>query len=381
MARKKKRSRRAGRGSAFERNGSWVIQYTVQGQRRRKRLGPVGREAAERALADVQLRIARGEALGELEPERVTLAEFWAAARSERKQRLRPQAFRAFAGHMRRAITHFGDRALCDATTADVRGFLTSLTQPDRSEDAKDGDRIAVSPATRNRYARSLSIVFGLAVERGCARANPVAQLKPEKEPQLPREYLAPQDISRLLECIGERFRDALRFAVDAGLRQGELLALAWRDVDFSAGAHGAVTVRESKSGRPRTVPLTAEASAILKRRKSERTPGPRAELVFGCQWRTGGSLYRAIRRAARKAGARFASLRWHDLRHGFASALARAGVPIPQIGALLGHAPSSMSTTLRYSVHAPEGAAFNAVAALELSREREAAEAAEAGR
>ena len=47
------------------------------------------------------------------------------------------------------------------------------------------------------------------------------------------------------------------------------------------------------------------------------------------------------------------ASLRIHDLRHSFASALANRGIPLNEIGVVLGH--TQLSTTARYAHHAPQ--------------------------
>jgi site-specific recombinase XerD len=56
------------------------------------------------------------------------------------------------------------------------------------------------------------------------------------------------------------------------------------------------------------------------------------------------------------------ADLRIHDLRHSFASALANAGIPLFEIGSVLGH--SQLSTTTRYAHHAPARLVATATAA-----------------
>lgn len=149
--------------------------------------------------------------------------------------------------------------------------------------------------------------------------------------------------------------RAALMLAVKTGLRQGEQTALTWDDLDF----HGAkVIVRRAsrkggettgtKTGKTREVPLAKSLIDALKGIRHLRGP-----LVF-CD-EHGHALkpwaYKTmLRRAARRAGLRV--LRWHDLRHSFASQLVIAGVQLALIQNWLGHATITM--TMRYAHLAP---------------------------
>jgi integrase len=102
--------------------------------------------------------------------------------------------------------------------------------------------------------------------------------------------------------------------ATNTGLRQGELLRLTWKDIDWNAGI---LTVRESKTGECRRVPMNSTVQEILNRLKGE--PGDR---IFPHD-------ARYLRRAFDKAvgEAKLAPFRFHDLRHSFASRLAMQGV------------------------------------------------------
>jgi hypothetical protein len=153
---------------------------------------------------------------------------------------------------------------------------------------------------------------------------------------------------------------------VAVAARAGELLALEWTDVDFRQklvtfrrSRTGGITT-DTKSRRPRQVPLSETLAAALQAHRHLRGP-----LVF-CQedgthltlW----FLHGALERAARRAQLRL--LRWHDLRHSFASNLTIGGTPLRQVQEWMGHA--SITMTMRYAHLAPTEQARKYLDALE---------------
>jgi integrase len=263
-------------------------------------------------------------------------------------------------GHLQVAAEWFGQQLLSDVTPADIREFLAYVIN-DRE----------CAPSTANRYRISLSVAFQEAIARNLATENPIAQVRPLREEQRPVPYLTAQDIARLLNAAGDRYHDIVLVAVEAGLRRGELLRLRWRDVDWTAGSNGSILVRHAKSKRPRHVPLAARSAEVLRAALAAQAVQPGSEYVFAEHRDDGGNrLTKTFPRIAKRAG--FEGLRFHDLRHAFASGLARAAVPIPVIASLLGHATSSLVVTMRYAAHAPNGAEFIAVTQLDSLRRRE---------
>ena len=118
------------------------------------------------------------------------------------------------------------------------------------------------------------------------------------------------------------------------GLRQGELLALRWRDVDWAAGGPRAAQLRRRRV-RPaedpplsRAVPLADRVAAELERHSSARAFQADDDLVF-CHPQLGGvydpSKLRRRFEAARAAPGS-ATVRFHDLRHTFGTRMAAAG-------------------------------------------------------
>jgi integrase len=146
----------------------------------------------------------------------------------------------------------------------------------------------------------------------------------------------------------------------ESGMRCGEIMALEWRDVDFTkrqlcierSDWKGHVTA--PKGGRLRYVPLTTRLFTVLREQRHLR--GPR--VVCGADGRPlrQREVQGLVLRAARRANLRNVGV--HVLRHTFCSHLAMRGAPTRAIQELAGH--RDLVTTQRYmhlSPSAVEGA------------------------
>jgi integrase len=135
--------------------------------------------------------------------------------------------------------------------------------------------------------------------------------------------------------------------SLNTGMRQGELFSLAWESVDLSIKTL-TVLASHSKGNNTRVIPLNVEAHAVLTTIKPETAKG----LVFKSPV-TGGrfnNVKKAWAEITKAAGV--PDLRWHDLRHDFASQLVMKGAPLFTVQKLMGHANSRM--TQRYAKLAP---------------------------
>jgi integrase len=157
--------------------------------------------------------------------------------------------------------------------------------------------------------------------------------------------WLTPEEAQRLLAASrasrNADLADLVELAVFTGLRQGELLGLDWSRVDRSRGV---LLLVETKNGKDREVPLNERADAVLARRGPQDTG-----LVFGSD--NFDSYRTAWETAVRKA--KLTGVRFHDLRHTFASWAVQRGASLPEVKDLLGH--SSLAMVLRYAHLAPE--------------------------
>ena len=188
------------------------------------------------------------------------------------------------------------------------------------------------------------------------------------------KEALTIETQRRFLEyATGNSYEDQFRFILQTGLRTGELVGLRWEDIDFknkkikiTRTMEYRYSVGEWKVGPPksksgiRTVPLTDEAIAILKRQKEKHKdisviPIEWVNQVFLCK-RLGtpvkNSTYdTALFKICDKAGIKHFSM--HVLRHTFATRCIEAGMKPKTLQMLLGH--SNIGITMNLYVHTTE--------------------------
>ena len=236
---------------------------------------------------------------------------------------------------------------------------LRTLTRPALERYAAHVMAMPVSRPTQALRLRALKRLFASLVEGNHLLLDPAAGLRdPEAGHRLPRPILTQAEVRRLLAQPntslrhGIRDRALLELLYATGLRIGEVVALTVHDVDLDAGL---CTVRQSKSGRSRVVPLGKEATRWLREyldhvrpRQNRLAPHHRA-CFLGHAGRplTPNTIRILLRHYTRtaKIGRRVTC---HTLRHTCATHLLEAGADLVAIKELLGH--RDLSTTQLYT-------------------------------
>jgi integrase len=170
---------------------------------------------------------------------------------------------------------------------------------------------------------------------------------------------LTPDEAKKLIDTsVGDRYRALWITALGTGLRQGELLALRWEDLDLLAGrlrvryslanVDGELTLQEPKTERSRrTIVLPDVVVAAL---KAHRTKQKMDRLLAGDRWVDSGHVFattlgkphhaatitRAFQDALDRAG--LPDVRFHDLRHSAATFLLARGMTLEDVKNQLGH-------------------------------------------
>jgi integrase len=265
-------------------------------------------------------------------------------------------------------------------------GKDTELDKIDRDKSKSFRDHLLTVKSKRTRrplaaktirnHLTVLSSLLSFAQQEGWIATNPALGLsiapKDGNGMLSSNQVMWPDDIARLIDAACEgpyRLVDRALYACAAmsGLRKGECLGLRWRDVDFAGGrirvrtqlARGDLE-RAPKSGEGRPVPMAGTVAAALLALRDASTWTAPDDFVFADPTTGRRLAWTPTRRryllALKDAGLERFS-RFHDLRHSFASALAKAGRPERQIQEWCGH--SSPSVTRRYMrSFAPEQAA-----------------------
>lgn len=210
-----------------------------------------------------------------------------------------------------------------------------------------------MAPVSVQRIHAALSRALALAVEWGVLDRNPSARVTPPTAERREYRLWSAAETARFLAATAETRLGPLWAVIAAtGVRRGEALGLVWGDVDLDAGVMAIRRAGTKTRAGVRVIRLPAVAAAALATQR-QRQDARRA--ILGGGWRGAAAEGRqavfdredgrplpeatfndAFAREARAAG--LAPIRPHDLRHGWATAMVRAGVPIRTVSTMLGH-------------------------------------------
>ena len=208
-----------------------------------------------------------------------------------------------------------------------------------KSERLKKG----ISKSRINRYIALLKRMFNLAIDWRYLEENPAKKVKLYSEKDnLKERILTKEEEKRLLEESSEHLKPIILTALYSGLRRGEVLSLKWNQIDFSRRT---IRAEKTKSCKIRIIPINNLLFQELTRLKEH---SGKSDYVF-LNPKTRKPLKEvktAFNAAVRRAG--ISGVRFHDLRHTFASRLVEKGVDLITVKELLGH--HSVVITQRYT-------------------------------
>jgi integrase len=362
MPNQRRRTRRVpGAGHLFTRRSrageeSWYGQwYAPDGRRIKRRVGPKRSPGSDHGLtrreAEAKLRRMMGEAIPPARG-RLTLAD----AAAEHLQGLRalgrkPSTVEAVESAARvHLVPHFDGRPVERIEVADVEEFIA----------AKLADGYA--PKSVRNYVGTLGAILEPVVAE-----NPVRSARqPERNPSGDIRFLTLEELEATIAAesdddLGPTLRVLYLAAAMTGMRRGELIALRWLDVDWTARK---IRVRRnytrSQYGTPksrrssRSVPLADRLAGELDRHYQGSHYQGDEDLVFGHPHLgtplDGSKIRKRFQASLRRAGVR--RVRFHDLRHTFGTRMAADGAPLRSLQEWMGHA--SIKTTEVYADYSP---------------------------
>jgi integrase len=230
---------------------------------------------------------------------------------------------------------------------------------------------------TVRNHVNTMHSIFDLGLRKGWCSSNPVklADRPTVKKTETRIQFLDQPELEQLLaapypdDAFGRIEPTLYLTAAMTGLRQGELLGLRWRDVDFDARKVRVVSpyVRgefgdPKSAGSGRSVPMAERVADALRSLRSQSVYSRDRDLVF-CHPETGkpldrSKLVRRFKQAIDRAGVH--RITFHELRHTFGTRMAAAGTPMRTLQHWMGHADSK--TTQIYAHYQPSDQEADAV-------------------
>ena len=307
---------------------TWCVFYRHQGRNRRLTLGtyPVLSLADARELARKHLRdAAYGEdPAGAKQEQRDAdsfgdLADVYLERHAKKNKRTWPEDERIIERELKPA---WANRKAGEITRRDVKSLLDGIVRRG-------------SPIAANRTAALVSTIFNFGVEEEIVEANPAYRIPKEEERSRDR-VLSDGEIRALWTALdAETFNVAAFFKLGllTAQRRGEILGMAWKEVDLDAG-WWTIPGERTKNKLAHRVPVTGEALKIIRQLRDEAAcevpfvfPGPRGKWVSNPQ-----KWCKRVRLASQ------VNFKFHDLRRTAASHMAGAGVQRLVISKLLNH-------------------------------------------
>jgi integrase len=285
------------------------LDYYVGSRRVREKVGPAKGEA-KRALKVREAEVALGKF--NLLPRAGNLTFEAFADRYEKLVSVHKRGRAVERYYIRMFVAAFRKKNITEFTTEEVERFKTTRSQQ-------------VKPATVNREMAVLRHMFAKAVEWKLLSANPLRGVRSLNVPiRLERILEADEEIRLLAACdrVRSRFlRPAVILALNTGMRRGELLSLEWEQIDL---IHCRIRILNGKTNSSkRSIPMNSTISVLL----CQLALNKRSNLVFPSNRKVGKrflDLKKGFKRAVQLAG--LPKIRFHDLRHTFATRLVQAG-------------------------------------------------------
>lgn len=353
-------------------SASWFFQwYDLEGKKKRLRIGAAGnggltlkiaREQAETLSLDVQKgndprteqeRRKRDEITAKKRRESLglTFGQFFLNSYlPEAKSYKQPKSWKQEDAFFRIWIRPvMGKKTLPEVDPADIKEIKKRMAEAGRA------------PRSIQYCVAVIRQIFNYAIEKDAFTGkNPAVEKrktgkkksKSEKINNARLRFLNPEESRILLDALKKRstrLHNMAFLSLSTGLRAGEIFSLQWMDIHFTEKT---ISVRDTKNGEDRTAYMTQAVHDMLHSLYTGQKPN---EYIFPTK--DGGkskTVSKAFAKTVKETGLNNGiddpkmKIVFHTLRHSYASALAKSGMPLYRIQELMGH--KSYAMVLRYA-------------------------------
>lgn len=285
---------------------------------------------------------------------------------------VRPSTYAGYCGYAERSLKpYLGSKQISKVTAADLQTLYRKLQR----EGGVDGG--ALSPATVRRIHGVLHQALNAAVDRHLIVKNPTDDVTLPKKVTAAKTILNDKQLERFMEVIktDEHWHDFFYLEITTGLRRGEICGLMWTDFDAEKGTltvrrtlhnkvGGGYYVGETKTGAGRRIiklpPSTVQMLSERKRTSISQWIFPNP--IHPEDPIMPNSGYTRMKKLLAEAG--LPDMRFHDLRHTFATMSLEHGMDVKTLSAIIGHV--SAKTTLNIYTHITNEMQENAAASID---------------
>ena len=265
------------------------------------------------------------------------------------KLKIRPSSHQTYRGYIDNHITpYIGNLLIEKLSTMELQKLYRKLMTKGRVERIESEHQPkGLSAKTVRNIHQVISSAMDFAVAQRIIPENPCkAVALPKVEHKEMQTIPAEQLRAFLVEAKASGVYEMYYTELATGLRRGELLGLKWSDIDLNAGVirvkrqvarvNGQIVEAPLKTKNSyRTVAISRQAVEVLKQQKEKTND----EYVFPSP--NGGpispdSVNNTLKRVLARAG--IPRVRFHDLRHTFATVALQNGVDIKTVSGMLGH-------------------------------------------
>ena len=309
------------------------------------------------------------------EDSRMTLGEWLDRWLTEYKAgTVRPGTLKSYRCYIEYYIKpQLGDKQISLISQQDIQRMYRRLKTEGRIHEHPEMDHQLSDSMIRHIHS-TLHAALKDAVQAHVIPRNPTEGTTAPKPNYKPKRILTGEELDVFLAVVerDEVWRDFFQTELMTGLRRGEICGLQWSDFDEEGGTlkvcrtlhsqrKGEYTVGETKTNQGmRTIILPHSVTEILRRRKADAI----SQWIFPDPVKPENPVdpnaaYRHMKTLLQRAG--LPSIRFHDLRHTFATLALGNGMDVKTLSAMLGHV--SAATTLDIYTHITDDMRLTAAA------------------
>lgn len=316
----------------YKRGKVWWMSFIYFDRRVRQSTNSTDRKLAEKIFHKAKTQVAEGKWFPEDEEQEKTFNEL--ADEYDFHVFRELKSWKSCISYFNQLKDFFGSYTLAEINPALIDEFK-------RMRKSK-----GVKPATINRQLNILRRMLNLAKNRWLwIKEVPYVEMEPKADKKRIR-HLSFDEFHLLLDCCEEWLKGIVVVAAWTGLRRGNIINLQRNQINLFAKTI-MLESDDMKNEENLTIPISAPALEVLKSAmKVARLKNPYIFCDEDGSPYAEQRVYRGFKRAAKSAG--IEDLRFHDLRHCFASWNRQAGVDIDTLADLMGHKDTRM--TRRYA-------------------------------